>query len=115
MKPDAILSLAIALIILILITLCVTKISNVERQLSELKSERQYSCNILVQEEGADITIKVKAANETSVGIRHNQLEPNIQTDLSIESANITPLKVCLSRWVQEAMTLEEAVHCMNG
>jgi len=59
------------------------KIGSIERQLSELKSERQYSYNILVQEEGADIIINIKAANVP--GIRHNQLGANSQTDLSTD------------------------------
>ena len=91
-----------------------TKISNVERQLSELKSERQYSCNILVQEECAPtLSVKIKEANAPS--IRHNQLEANKQTDLSKDSADSAAVRICISQWVQEAITWEEAVRCMNS
>jgi len=99
----------------ILITICMTKISNVEQQLSELKSERQYSCNILVQEECAPtLSVKVKEANAINAGIRVNQLEANKQTDLSTNSADTTAVRICISQWVQEAITLEEAVRCMD-
>jgi hypothetical protein len=93
-----------------------TKIGNVERQLSELKSERQHSCNISVQEERAPaLSVKVKEANATNACIRHNQLEADKKTDFSTNSADTNAVRICISQWVQEAITLEEAVRCMNG
>jgi hypothetical protein len=92
----------------------VTTIANVGRPL-EPGIEERHSSKISAQETpDSTLTVKASEADLIGAGIGHDQQEANNQTELSTGLANIAPPKVCLSEWVQEVITLEEAVRCMD-
>ena len=90
----------------------VTKIATVG-QSSGFGIEEQHADKTLAQRTpDSTLAVKETEANVISGGIGRNQLQGNNQTNLTTGSANTTP-EVCLSLWVQDVMTLKEAVRCV--
>ena len=115
MKPKAILSLTIPVIVLILITLCMTKISNVERQLSELRVELQDPCNMSVSTICAPtLPAEADVTNVTRTNNENDQLRVNNQLELVNYSENITHFRICAYQWLDGALTVRETLHCID-
>lgn len=115
MKPRVILSLTISVVVLILITLCMTKISNVEQQLSELRVELQDSCNMSVSTICAPtLPGEANATNVTRANNEDDRLHVNNQLELFNYLENITHLRVCASQWLDSVLTVREMLHCID-
>jgi len=102
------------LTIFILAILHLTKIANVGRSL-EFGREEQHSGGISAQKT-PDSIMTVKASKHKAIGngIGHDQQEANNQSNSSTSSSNTHFLKVCLSQWINEVITFEEAMRCMD-
>ena len=115
MKPKAVLSLIIPVVVLILIMLSMIKINNVERQLSELRVELQDSCNMSVSTTFAPtLPAEANATDMTGTNNEDDQLRVNSQLELVNYSENITHLLVCASQWLDGVLTVQETLNCIS-
>ena len=105
----------IVLVMLAFVVLCITKATNVGRPPSELEIERQDSGNMSVQERDPP-TLRMNASegDVTNADIAQEQLQANNQLDFTTDSENTTTLKACLSLWLQDALTVNETLHCVE-
>ena len=110
MKPEEILSLAVMLAIIILLALCVTSISKVERELSELRVQLQKSSRVSVSTMRArtpptrtHVTDDDTESDHLLVGTRVGHV--NI-------SANTTHLSVCAFQWLEGRLAVREMLDC---
>jgi len=95
--------------------LCMVKTSNVGRQRSELEVERQYSRDVSVSVTGAPILpLKKDEINLTNTAIGQNHLQVNNRPELSNDSENIAYPQVCASEWLQDAITAQEMLDCID-
>jgi hypothetical protein len=98
-----------------LVTLGMVKTSNVERRLSELEVERQRSCNVSVSVMCVPtLPLKENKINLTISDIGQDHLEGNDQLGLSSDSENIAIPEVCASQWLQDVITVEEILNCIE-
>lgn len=116
MKQKRIVSLTIVLLVFVLAMLCITKSINIGRKLSELKIERQYSRDVSVSVTGAPtLPLKGNEINLTNTDIRQNHLQVNNLPELSTGSENIAYPQVCASQWLDDGITVQEMLRCVEG
>lgn len=115
MKQKNIVTLLTIFVMFILVTLCMVKISNVQRQLSKLEIERQHSGNMPIHTtSGSTLPFKAKETNVTIADIAQEQFQANNQLDPFTGSENSTPELVCISQWLQDALTVNEMLRCVE-
>lgn len=114
-EKKRVVSLIIVLVMLAFVVLYITKATNFGRQPSGLEIERQHSGNMSVQERNPPtLPVNANETNVTNADIAQEQLQANNQSDFSTGSKNITPPKVCISRWLQDTITVNETLRCIN-
>ena len=91
------------------------KTSNVQRQLSELKVERQHSGNMPIHTtSGSTFPVNAKETNVTIADNAQEQFQANNQLDPFTGSENSTPALVCISQWLEDALTVNETLRCVE-
>jgi len=114
LKREIVLSIII-LAIFILVTLCIVKTSNVGRRLSELKVEREHSCNVSVSVTCVPILLlKANETNLTNTDTKQDHLQANDQLNFSTDLADVTTPEVCASQWLHDVITVGEMLHCVG-
>ena len=92
-----------------------TKTPNGGRQPSEHEIERQHSGNMPVHATHALILpVRAIEANVTSADIAQEELQTNSPLDFASGSENSTPALVCVSEWLQDVITGNETLHCVE-
>jgi len=105
----------VILVMFVLVMLYMVKTSNDRRRLSELEVEQQYSRDVSVLVTGAPtLPLKGNEINLTNTDIRQNHLQANDQPGLSTDSENIAHPQVCASQWLEDVITIEETLHCIE-
>lgn len=113
-KREIVLSIIIVAMF-ILVTLCIVKTSNVGRRLSELEVERQRSCNVSVSVTCVPTPpLRESAINLTNPDMRQNHLQVNHQWGFPTDLENVTYPQVCASQWLQDVITVEEILDCIE-
>lgn len=113
-KREKVLSVII-LAMFVLVTFCIVKTSNVGRRLSELEDEQQRPCNVSVSVTCVPTPpLRENAINLTNPDMRQNHLQVNNQWEPSPDSENVTYPQVCASQWLQDVITVEEILNCMD-
>ena len=113
-KREIVLSI-ILLAMFVLVTLGMVKTSNIGRQLSELEVERQRSCNVSVSVMCVPTPpLRENTINLTNPDMRQNHLQVNHQWGVPTDLENVTYPQVCASQWLQDVITVEEILNCMD-
>lgn len=89
------------------VVLYITKATNVGQRLSELEIELQHSDNMPTNATYTS-TLPVNASESNIT------LQASNHRDSSTDSKNNTTLKVCISQWLQDALTVRETLHCIG-
>ncbi|MCK4787129.1 MAG: hypothetical protein KAV87_25445 [Desulfobacteraceae bacterium] len=106
----------IVLAMFVLVMLYMVKTCNGGRRLSEVDVEQQYSRDVSMSVTGAPILpLKGSEINLTNADIRQNHLQVNNQSELSNDSENIAYSQVCASEWLDDGITVQEMLLCIEG
>ena len=115
MEKREIVLLMIIMAMFVLVMLCMVKTNSIGRRLSELEFERQRSCNVSVSVMCVPtLPLETNEANFTNTVVKQDRLQVNNRLGFSPDSENIALLTICLSQWVEEIITFEEAMRCID-
>jgi preprotein translocase subunit SecY len=115
LKQKRIVSLIIVLVMLVFVVLYMTKTTNLGRQPSKHEIERHQSGNMPPHATYAStLPVNASEANVTSADIAQEQLQANNQQDFATSSENNTRALACISQWMQDALTANETLRCIE-
>lgn len=113
-KREIVLSIII-LVVFVLVTICTVKTSNIGRRVSALEVERNRPCNVSVSVMCIPtLPSKEDRVNLTIDDIGQDHLQANNQLGSLARLENVTYPLACASRWLQNAITVEEILHCIE-
>jgi hypothetical protein len=108
-------TVVLIIVLLVLISVAFYTTTNVGRQPSGFRIERQRPGNTpLHTAYVSTLPVNESDANVIIADITREQLAASNQPDVSPHSANTTILKICISQWLQDAITVEETFDCMK-
>ena len=59
--------------------------------------------------------VRVNAINLTNVDIKQDHFQANYKPEISIESEHIAYLQICVSQWLEDAITVRDTLDCIKG
>jgi hypothetical protein len=100
----------------VLVVLYMVKMCKGRPRLSEFDVERQYFRDMSVSVTGAPIlSLQRNEINLTQANSIQNHLQVDHQPELSNGSKNIAYLQACASEWLNDDITVQDMLHCVEG
>lgn len=116
MNKREIVLLMIIMAFFVLVMLYMVKTNSIARRLSELEFEQQPSCNVSVSVTCIPtLPPTANTINLTNADLRHDHLQGNYQQELSIDSEHIAYPQICVSQWLDNAITVRDTLNCIEG
>ena len=115
MKKREIVSSIIIVVMFVLVMLCIAKTTDIGRRLSELEVDPQRFCNVSVSVTCVSAPpLREGAINPTNPDIERNHLQADNLRGFATDSGNVTYPLICGSQWLENAITVEEILNCVE-
>jgi hypothetical protein len=108
--------LLIIIAMFVLVMLFMAKTNSIGQRLSELEFEQQRSYNLSVSVMCIPtLPVRTNAINPTNADIRQDYLQANYKPELPIDSEHIACPQICVTQWLEDAITVRDTLDCIEG